>query len=102
MNGHCTHQYVIESDGSVYPCDFYCLDEYRLGNVHTDTFSEMEKSDKVKRFIEESLVPEDKCKECAYYRLCKNGCKRERTDVDKCAEYKSFFAYALPHLKRLS
>lgn len=102
MNGHCTHQYVIESDGSVYPCDFYCLDEYRLGNVHTDTFSEMEKSDKVKRFIEESLVPEDRCKECAYYRLCKNGCKRERTDVDKCAAYKSFFAYALPHLKRLS
>lgn len=35
IHGHCQPQLVVESDGSVYPCDFYCLDEYRIGN---DTF----------------------------------------------------------------
>ncbi len=102
MNGHCTHQYVIEADGEVYPCDFYCLDEYSLGNIKDTDFFALEKDPKAVKFIEESLGIEEKCKECNYYRLCKNGCKRERIDLDKCSAYKNFFPYALPHLKRMS
>lgn len=102
MNGHCTHQYVVEGDGAVYPCDFYCLDEYCLGNINETDFAAMERGEKAAAFIKESMIPEPKCKECACYRLCKNGCKRERTDVDKCTAYKAFFPYALTHLKRLS
>ena len=29
MIGHCTLQNVIEADGSVYPCDFYVLDDQK-------------------------------------------------------------------------
>ena len=101
MNGHCTHQYVIEADGEVYPCDFYCTDEYSLGNILDTDFAKLERSPKAIKFIEESLGIEEKCKECNYYRLCKNGCKRERIDLDKCTAYKNFFPYALPHLKRM-
>ncbi len=101
MNGHCTHQYVIEADGEVYPCDFYCTDEYSLGNILDTDFAKLERHPKAIKFIEESLGIEEKCKECNYYRLCKNGCKRERIDLDKCAAYKNFFPYALPHLKRM-
>lgn len=101
MNGHCTHQYVIEADGEVYPCDFYCTDEYSLGNILDTDFAKLERHPKAIKFIEESLGIEDKCKECNYYRLCKNGCKRERIDLDKCTAYKNFFPYALPHLKRM-
>ena len=101
MNGHCTHQYVIEADGEVYPCDFYCTDEYSLGNILDTDFAKLERSPRAIMFIEESLGIEEKCKECNYYRLCKNGCKRERIDLDKCTAYKNFFPYALPHLKRM-
>jgi uncharacterized protein len=101
MNGHCTHQYVIEADGEVYPCDFYCTDECSLGNILDTDFAKLERHPKAIKFIEESLGIEDKCKECNYYRLCKNGCKRERIDLDKCTAYKNFFPYALPHLKRM-
>lgn len=31
MAGVCGMQHVVEADGSVYPCDFYVLDGYRLG-----------------------------------------------------------------------
>ena len=31
MLGYCTPQFVIESNGDVYPCDFYVLDAYRCG-----------------------------------------------------------------------
>ena len=102
MNGVCSVQFVIEGDGTVYPCDFYCLDEYALGNVSDMDFYEMSKSPVSKKFIEESLIVEEKCKKCPYYRLCKGGCKREKIDVEKCNAYKEFFAYALPHLRKIS
>ena len=31
--GFCSMQFVVESDGSVYPCDVYVLDEYKLVNL---------------------------------------------------------------------
>ena len=33
LTGQCMPQVVVEADGSVYPCDFYALDEYRVGSV---------------------------------------------------------------------
>ena len=102
MEGHCCHQFVIEGDGEVYPCDFYCLDCYDMGNINDTDFFALSKHPVATEFIKESMQIEDKCKECKYFRMCRNGCKRERIDLDKCAAYKKFFAYALPHLKRIS
>ncbi len=102
MNGVCTHQYVIDSDGEVYPCDFYCTDKYAMGNILDTDFKKLEEHPVAINFLTESLNPEDDCKECTYYRLCRGGCKRERVDLDKCTALKNFFPYALPHLKRMS
>jgi uncharacterized protein len=35
-------QYVIEANGNVYPCDFYALDEWLLGNVNENKVSELD------------------------------------------------------------
>lgn len=102
MNGHCTHQFVIEGDGSIYPCDFYCTDEYKLGNIQDTNFAELSIHPIALEFIKESLILPEKCKSCNYFMLCQGGCKRERLDIDKCEGYKRFFAYALPHLKKMS
>lgn len=42
MLGICSQQYVVEADGGVYPCDFYVLDEYRLGSLVTDSFDALD------------------------------------------------------------
>lgn len=102
MNGHCTHQFVVEADGCVYPCDFYCTDEYLLGNILETDFFALERSPRAVDFIKESLVVDEACKSCEYYMLCKGGCKRERRDVEKCKAYKTFFKFALPYLKNMS
>lgn len=102
MQGHCCHQFVIEGDGEVYPCDFYCIDSYDMGNIHDTDFYELSKHPIAVEFIKESLVVEEKCKECNYYLMCRNGCKRERIDLDKCEANKRFFDYALAHLKHMS
>lgn len=101
MNGHCTHQFVIEGDGEVYPCDFYCLDEYSLGNIGSGDFAAFAAHPKAQAFIKESMILSEKCKACKYFALCRNGCKRERLDVDKCSAYKKFFERNLDKLLKM-
>ncbi len=80
MIGHCSLNYLIESNGDVYPCDFYALDEWRMGNVNESNFLRLEKSETARRFIEESRPLPEMCRVCRYYVLCRNGCRRERND----------------------
>ena len=101
MNGFCSHQFVIEADGTVYPCDFYCLDEYDMGNISDSDFAALSHHPIAVKFIKESLQVDAKCKKCAYFKMCAGGCKRERLDVAKCNAYKEFFAYAMPDLKNI-
>ena len=45
----------MEADGSVYPCDFYVMDEYQIGNFNTDSFDQMIKNE-VKFDLSSSLL----------------------------------------------
>lgn len=95
--GHCTHQYVSEANGNIYPCDFYCTDEYFLGNIKDTDFNAMEKSETAKNFIKESLKVPERCKNCNVYGLCRGGgCKRTQLSEDYCRAYKRFFNSCLP------
>lgn len=97
VEGHCCHQFVIESNGNVYPCDFYCVDEWLLGNINDANLDELAQCERAKEFIKESLVIPDKCKKCAYFRVCRaGGCKRMRADRDYCEAYRRFFGACLP------
>lgn len=97
MLGHCMHQFVVEGNGNVYPCDFYCLDEWLLGNINDSDFKTMANSEKATEFIRESLQVEEKCKTCKFYNICRGGgCKRSRADRDYCDAYDAFFAACLP------
>ncbi|MBQ2732873.1 MAG: SPASM domain-containing protein [Clostridia bacterium] len=78
MQGHCSLQFVIEGDGDVYPCDFYCLDEYRLGNINEMSFPQLAASPNAVRFLGEPNVCAEKCASCEYSLYCLNGCRRYR------------------------
>lgn len=92
MNGICSEQFVVEGDGSVYPCDFYCTNEYYLGNINEIPFSQMHESNLYQSFIKSSFVVDEKCKSCIYFRLCRGGgCKRNNESTDYCDAYKIFF-----------
>ncbi len=95
--GHCSHQFVAEANGNIYPCDFYCTDEYLLGNIETSDFAQMEKCETAVNFIRESLKVPEKCKQCNVYGLCRaGGCKRTQRSEDYCKAYKKFFNSCLP------
>ena len=109
MRGVCGAQWIIEADGSVYPCDFYALDEWYLGNINQDSFETMEQQRQTLGFIEWSKqIPED-CKNCRYFGLCRNGCRRNREPVTStstqknyfCSAYKNFIEYAYSRLAEI-
>ncbi len=92
MNGLCSRQFVVEANGDVYPCDFYCLDEYRLGNINNDGFSSLCYSKKAMEFIKESFVFPEECKTCEVLNECRcGGCKRLKMREKYCEVYKKKF-----------
>lgn len=78
MSGRCGNYFLIEADGSVYPCDFYVLDKWKLGYIQKTTLHTLGASTLAKEFVQESLAVPQECRSCQYYVLCRNGCKRER------------------------
>ncbi|MDO4765988.1 MAG: anaerobic sulfatase maturase [Eubacteriales bacterium] len=95
MQGRCSIQFVVEANGEVYPCDFYVLDEWILGKIGENTLAEMERSDKAKRFLMESVPLPEECKTCRYVQLCRNGCKRERAVMDEKEAAKLYYCRAI-------
>lgn len=95
MNGRCSIQFVVEGDGGIYPCDFYVLDEWRLGTVGEQSFQEIMDSERAKDFLLESLkVPQD-CLGCRYKELCRNGCKRDRVPDGSSGVLKNYYCQAI-------
>ncbi|MDD4647202.1 MAG: SPASM domain-containing protein [Sphaerochaeta sp.] len=101
MAGVCSIQYVAESNGDIYPCDFYCLDSYCLGNITEDEFASLDKRRSTLRFIEDSPNSIDDCASCPWMALCRGGCKRYRNEEGYrfCASMKIFFPYAIERLE---
>lgn len=105
MVGRCSIQQVVEADGSVYPCDFYVLDDLNIGNINTDELTSMHKNPAAINFVEESLKLNDKCKTCEWMQLCKGGCKRSRDDDNLnyyCESFKEFYAYSRDRFYKLA
>ncbi|MBR6228840.1 MAG: anaerobic sulfatase maturase [Eubacterium sp.] len=109
MCGHCTCYMVVEGDGSIYPCDFYCTDEWKLGTV-ADDFNDLVQSEKAAEFICLSETLPEACRTCEHLPLCRGGCRRWREtgapghfDVNYlCPAYKIFFPHAAQAIDRLS
>lgn len=108
LHGYCSNQFVIEADGSVYPCDFYVLDEWKLGSVLSDSWQALNEARESTGFVKLSLPVPDKCKHCKIYALCRNGCRRCReasgSSVPEnifCEAYSTFIPYALPKLQEI-
>ena len=110
MAGRCSCYFVVEGDGSVYPCDFYVLDRYRLGNIQRESFTQMMQSQTAQTFVEESRYIEEDCKTCRWLPICRGGCRRHREPFEQghprkniyCDAYRTFFDYAYPRMERMA
>ena len=104
MLGKCFIQYVIEANGDVYPCDFYCLDEYLMGNIKDKTFNELKDSKGALKLLETSDCEKQICQTCKYRKICHGGCQRQNAcylKEDYCA-YQEVLSKILEPLHNLT
>lgn len=111
MTGRCTCYFVIEGNGDVYPCDFYVLDKWKLGNIRENDFRTMLKSEKAQEFVASSVYMHPDCRTCRHYSMCRGGCRRDREPFDDqnrpgksryCESYKMFFKACGEDLRALA
>ncbi len=91
QKGCCGVQYAVEADGSVYPCDFYMLDNYYLGNFNRDRLPGIDARRKEAGFLERSLLLDHACHSCRHYMLCRGGCQRMRDFCTSTGRYTNYF-----------
>lgn len=103
MNGRCSANAVVEADGSVYPCDFYVISEWKMGDILSHSLQEMLQGEKAKSFMLVSKNISENCRQCEYLAICRGGCRRHYESISNepgsnyfCLAYKGFYKYALP------
>lgn len=81
ITGRCAVQYVIEANGDVFPCDFYALDQYKIGTVLEGSLADCRS--KGEPFLDSGrdYVHEEPCQNCRYLGSCGGGCKRQRNSM---------------------
>ena len=109
MGGRCFANLVVEADGSVYPCDFYVLDKWHMGNITTDPIPALLKSPIAEAFVRESFAVDASCKQCEYLFICRGGCRRHRETPEGelalnryCEAYRIFFIRSMPQILEMA
>lgn len=92
IDGACRPQMVVEADGSAYPCDFYCTDEYKLGSLAQTGLRTLFESDSMRSFLNRPHVTPELCHSCKFQSLCGGNCKRMQRQVC-CAPGDNFCGY---------
>lgn len=104
----CGHAGVMEFNGDVYTCDHFVYPEYKLGNIHTQTLTEMMYSQKQLNFGADKYnkLPQQ-CKACEFLFACHGECPKNRiikTESGEpglnylCKGYYKFFKHVAPYM----
>lgn len=107
-SGSCGAYYVVEADGSVYPCDFYVLDNWKMGSIQEMTLGGLAETENATHFLKEGLHKPEKCATCPWLPLCNGGCKRDWTEVDGvlqnyyCTSFQMLFTYAGSRIREIA
>ncbi|GAB4343862.1 MAG: anaerobic sulfatase maturase [Candidatus Abyssubacteria bacterium] len=107
----CGRSVVVEHNGDVYACDHCVYPSHRLGNVVTDSLSDMVAKSLQSGFgiVKESALPRQ-CRECPVLAACRGGCPKHRFAKSRhdepglhylCEGYKRFFFHIPKYLRAM-
>lgn len=104
MLGKCHLQLVVEADGSIYPCDFYVLDEYRLGNIKDNSLKDIVRSENADRFLRHKKKKCHECNDCQFINICHGNCRRlsECYYSESYCGYRHFLEYAAYRMNEIA
>ena len=108
MDSNCCQYFVVEYDGSIYPCDFFVREELKLGNVKTGNWKEIQTSRIYKEFGARKTCYDPSCFGCPWLKFCQGDCQKNRPGLKDdgvsylCGGLKKFYSYAVPKLRSLA
>jgi len=99
MLAACDSYVVVEYNGDVYPCDFFVDGQWKLGNIHVDSWAEIARKEKRRLFASKKALPHPACARCEYSNICLGGCPKFRYQPHRdfsgldyyCEAYKMVF-----------
>ncbi len=105
---HCGHAGVMEFNGDVYACDHFVFPEYKLGNIYTQTLTEMMYSQRQMAFGSDKYdaLP-GQCRGCEFLFACHGECPKNRFLKTAggepglnylCEGYKKYFSHVAPYM----
>ena len=103
-SGRCNAQLVVESDGTCYPCDFYCLDKFECLNINKADINDILNCDGLKSFFEYEEEKNSLCPTCPVRSVCGGGCKRYRSLYNQLEGYcpqMDFIMHAIEKLREI-
>lgn len=106
--GKCGSYLVVEGDGSAYPCDFYVLDDWKIGTLESMTIADMASSEKAGQFLDWGREKPAECGRCPYGTICNGGCKNDWYSDDTgthnyfCPAFRALLDYALPRMRQIA
>ena len=107
-SGSCGGYFAVEADGGVYPCDFYVLDGWKLGNLQDHSFADLREGACLQKFLQESRTRPEGCTACEWKPLCTGGCKRDWVAGQEsprnyyCDSFKQFFRHAASRIQEIA
>lgn len=107
IHGVCHPQIVVEADGSTFPCDFYCLDEYKLGNLAESPLREIVTSPLNHDFAQRPHAQPALCGSCPFRQFCGGNCKRMQREIccsgkDNYCGYQDFLYQNMADLQQIA
>ncbi|MCX7014407.1 MAG: anaerobic sulfatase maturase [Candidatus Sumerlaeota bacterium] len=110
----CNHYVMLEHNGDVFPCDFYCDPKYKLGNANETPLPEIFRSHKHAGFSWLKTCYPRECYQCRWLSLCNGGCTKDRMlgapilggenargSNYFCRSYQMLFEHAYPRMLEL-
>ena len=104
----CGHAGVLEFNGDLYSCDHFVFPKYKLGNIKSQTLTEMMYSERQLKFGTDKYdrLP-TQCRECEFLFACYGECPKNRilrtgsgeTGLNYlCEGYHKFFKHVAPYM----
>lgn len=106
--GKCGSYLVVEGDGSAYPCDFFVLDEWKIGSLAEKSIAELASGAKAVDFLRWGNKKPAECAACPYGGICGGGCKNDwymdETGPHNyfCASFKALLRHAMPRMQAIA
>lgn len=106
----CGYAMAMEPNGDVYSCDHFVFPQFRLGNIHKQTITQMGYGTKQTQFRKiKSQLPQV-CQQCKWLFACNGECPKNRFCIVPnsehrvnylCHGYKQFFEHVKPYMDRM-